>query len=113
MTPKLRIAILSRNPKFYPNRRLVEPRTALGHQVDVIDTMHCYMDITSGQSSVRYNGKPIPYYDVVIQRILVRHGVSFDLADLLFIDIKDSIDFFKKHPIQIPLSKEEASGFSH
>jgi ribosomal protein S6--L-glutamate ligase len=69
LTPKLRIAILSRNPKFYPNRRLVEPRTALGHQVDVIDTMHCYMDITSSQSSVRYNGKPIPYYDVVIQRI--------------------------------------------
>ena len=69
MTPKLRIAILSRNPKFYPNRRLVEPRTALGHQVDVIDTMHCYMDITISQSSVRYNGKPLPYYDAVIPRI--------------------------------------------
>jgi glutamate decarboxylase len=69
---------------------------------------------------LRIRGWQVPAYtlptnceDVVIQRILVRHGVSFDLADLLFIDIKDSIEYFKKHPIQIPLSKEEASGFSH
>jgi ribosomal protein S6--L-glutamate ligase len=66
---KLRIAILSRNPKLYSTRRLIEAGTALGHQVDVIDTMHCYMDITSSQSSVRYNGKPLPYYDAVIPRI--------------------------------------------
>jgi ribosomal protein S6--L-glutamate ligase len=65
----LRIAILSRNPKLYSTRRLVEAGTALGHQVDVIDTMHCYMDITSSRSSVRYNGKPLPYYDAVIPRI--------------------------------------------
>jgi ribosomal protein S6--L-glutamate ligase len=66
---KLRIAILSRNPQLYSTRRLIEAGTALGHQVDVIDTMHCYMDITSSQSSVRYNGKPLPYYDAVIPRI--------------------------------------------
>ena len=69
MSPKLRIAILSRNPKLYPNRRLVKAGTALGHQVDVIDTVHCYMDISRSQFSVRYNGKPLPYYDVVIPRI--------------------------------------------
>jgi ribosomal protein S6--L-glutamate ligase len=66
---KLRIAILSRNPKLYSTRRLIEAGTALGHQVDVIDTLHCYMDITSSQSSVRYNGKSLPYYDAVIPRI--------------------------------------------
>lgn len=65
----MRIAILSRNPKLYSTRRLVEAGTALGHQVDVIDTIHCYMDITSSRSSVRYNGKPLPYYDAVIPRI--------------------------------------------
>jgi ribosomal protein S6--L-glutamate ligase len=66
---KLRIAILSRNPKLYSTRRPIEAGTALGHQVDVIDTLHCYMDITSSQSSVRYNGKSLPYYDAVIPRI--------------------------------------------
>ena len=65
----MRIAILSRNPKLYSTRRLVEAGTALGHQVDVIDTMHCYMDITSSRPSVRYKGKPLPYYDAVIPRI--------------------------------------------
>jgi ribosomal protein S6--L-glutamate ligase len=65
----MRIAILSRNPKLYSTRRLVEAGEVLGHQVDVIDTMHCYMDITSSRPSVRYKGKPLPYYDAVIPRI--------------------------------------------
>ncbi|WP_133469316.1 30S ribosomal protein S6--L-glutamate ligase [Paraglaciecola marina] len=65
----MRIAILSRNPRLYSTRRLVEAGTSLGHQVDVVDTMHCYMDITSNRPSVRYNGKPLPYYDAVIPRI--------------------------------------------
>lgn len=65
----MRIAILSRNPRLYSTRRLVEAGTSLGHQVDVVDTMHCYMDITSNRPSVRYKGKPLPYYDAVIPRI--------------------------------------------
>ncbi|WP_289028408.1 30S ribosomal protein S6--L-glutamate ligase [uncultured Paraglaciecola sp.] len=65
----MRIAILSRNPRLYSTRRLVEAGKSLGHQVDVVDTMHCYMDITSNRPSVRYNGKPLPYYDAVIPRI--------------------------------------------
>lgn len=65
----MKIAILSRNPKLYSTRRLKEAGEAKGHQVDVIDTMHCYMDITSAKPSVRYNGKPLPKYDAVIPRI--------------------------------------------
>ncbi|MGB3665631.1 MAG: 30S ribosomal protein S6--L-glutamate ligase, partial [Bermanella sp.] len=42
---------------------------ALGHEVDVIDTLHCYMDITSSKPAVRYNGKELPKYDAVIPRI--------------------------------------------
>ncbi|WP_100657174.1 30S ribosomal protein S6--L-glutamate ligase [Alteromonas flava] len=65
----MRIAVLSRNPKLYSTRRLVEAGQARGHQVDVVDTMHCYMDITSNRPSVRYKGKPLPKYDAVIPRI--------------------------------------------
>lgn len=65
----MRIAILSRNPSLYSTRRLKEAGLALGHQVDVVDTMHCYMDITSSKPSVRYKGKPLPFYDAVIPRI--------------------------------------------
>jgi ribosomal protein S6--L-glutamate ligase len=65
----MRIAILSRNPRLYSTRRLVEAGVELGHEVDVIDTMHCYMDITSNNPSVRYKGEPLPKYDAIIPRI--------------------------------------------
>ena len=65
----MRIAILSRNPKLYSTRRLQEAGIALGHEVDIVDTMHCYMDITSNRPSVRYKGKPLPKYDAVLPRI--------------------------------------------
>lgn len=65
----MKIAILSRNSKLYSTRRLKEAGEALGHQVDVIDTLHCYMDITSSRSAVRYHGKELPMYDAIIPRI--------------------------------------------
>lgn len=65
----MKIAILSRNPELYSTRRLKEEGEEMGHTVDVIDTMHCYMDITSAKPSVRYKGKPLPLYDAVIPRI--------------------------------------------
>jgi ribosomal protein S6--L-glutamate ligase len=65
----MRIAILSRGPKLYSTRRLKEAGEALGHEVDVIDTLHCYMDITSSKPTVRYHGKELPLYDAVIPRI--------------------------------------------
>ena len=69
---------------------------------------------------LRYNGWLVPAYalpanckDEVIQRILVRLGVSRDLAELLIGDMKQAIDYFKKHPIKAGMSEEEASGFHH
>ncbi|MFT4939613.1 MAG: ribosomal protein S6--L-glutamate ligase [Paraglaciecola sp.] len=65
----MRIAILSRNPNLYSTRRLQESGVSQGHQVDIVDTMHCYMDITSNRPSVRYKGKALPHYDAIIPRI--------------------------------------------
>lgn len=65
----MKIAILSRNKKLYSTRRLVEAGVARGHQVDVIDTLQCYMDITKSRSVVRYRGEELPRYDAVIPRI--------------------------------------------
>lgn len=56
----MKIAILSRNPKLYSTRRLVEAGEAMGHEIDVIDTLHCYMDITRSRPVVRYNGEQLP-----------------------------------------------------
>lgn len=65
----MKVAILSRNPNLYSTRRLKEAGEALGHEVDIIDTMHCYMDITSAKPAVRYQGKNLPKYDAIIPRI--------------------------------------------
>lgn len=65
----MRIAVLSRNESLYSTRRLVEAGEERGHTVDVIDTLHCYMDITRSRPAVRYHGEELPYYDAVIPRI--------------------------------------------
>ena len=51
--------------------------------------------------------------DQAIQRILVRHGVSRDLASLLLKDMQAAMDHFKEHPVHTPLTDAEASGFHH
>jgi ribosomal protein S6--L-glutamate ligase len=65
----MKIAILSRNANLYSTRRLKEAGKARGHEVDIIDTLHCYMDITKSRPVVRYHGADLPYYDAVIPRI--------------------------------------------
>ncbi len=65
----MKIAVLSRNEKLYSTRRLKEAGEGRGHEVDIIDTLHCYMDITRSRPAVRYHGEELPYYDAVIPRI--------------------------------------------
>lgn len=65
----MRIAILSRNRRLYSTRRLKEVAEQRGHRVDIIDTLHCYMDITRNRPAVRYQGKALPRYNAVIPRI--------------------------------------------
>ncbi len=56
---------------------------------------------------------PTDCQDMVIQRVLIRHGFSHDMADLLLNDLKSCIDYFKKHPVSVSLSEEEAGSFKH
>ncbi|EID4419402.1 30S ribosomal protein S6--L-glutamate ligase [Vibrio vulnificus] len=65
----MRIAILSRNENLYSTMRLKLAGEARGHEVDVIDTLHCYMDITSNNPKIRYKGEELPQYDAIIPRI--------------------------------------------
>ena len=69
---------------------------------------------------LRSRGWQVPAYSmpanqesVVIQRILVRHGVSRDLASLLMDDMRRCLDWFVAHPVTSPLSEEEAGGYHH
>lgn len=65
----MKIAVLSRNARLYSTSRLVEESEAAGHEARVIDTLKCYMDITSANPSVWYRGEKLERQDVVIPRI--------------------------------------------
>lgn len=65
----MKIAILSRNPKLYSTARLVEAAKQRGHEVRVLDHLHCYMNITSMKPTVSYKGEKLDGYDAVIPRI--------------------------------------------
>ena len=69
---------------------------------------------------LRIRGWQVPAYpltgsaaDVAVQRILVRQGVSRDLASLLLDDMRDAVAHFAKHPVSVSMTSQEASGFSH
>jgi len=65
----MKIAVLSRNPRLYSTRRLVEAGEQRGHEVVVIDTLRAYMNIASHKPQIHYRGKPLEGFDAVIPRI--------------------------------------------
>jgi len=40
-----------------------------GHQIEILDPLSCYMNITPAASSIHYKGRQLPHYDAVIPRI--------------------------------------------
>jgi len=69
---------------------------------------------------LRGRGWQVPAYsmpanrkDLVVQRVLVRHGVSRDLGDLLVRDINRCLTYFKENPVTKPLTEKEAGGYKH
>ena len=69
---------------------------------------------------LRTRGWQVPAYpltgdvaDISVQRILVRQGVSRDLAEILLDDMANAFSHFDKHPVTVSMSKEESGGFSH
>ena len=69
---------------------------------------------------LRMSGWQVPAYtlpanrtDVAVQRILVRHDFSRDLADLLLDDYRRALSHLARHRPVVPLSEAEAGSFHH
>lgn len=65
----MKIAILSRNPKLYSTKRLVQACEQRGHEVKVIDALRCYINISSHKPEVHYKGEILENFDAIIPRI--------------------------------------------
>lgn len=65
----MKIAMMARNASLYSHKRLKEAATDRGHQLDIIDTLRCYMSIASHRPTIYYGGEQLKGYDAVIPRI--------------------------------------------
>jgi glutamate decarboxylase len=69
---------------------------------------------------LRVRGWQVPAYpmpqnrsDLIVQRVLMRLGVSRDLAGLLFEDLQQAIKHLKKNPPSKALTRQSAGGYHH
>ena len=65
----MKIALMCRNAELYSHKRIVEAAIENGHEVDVINHLRCYVNITSHRPQIHYQGNILPKYDAVIPRI--------------------------------------------
>ena len=65
----MKIAILSREPRNYSNRRLREAATARGHHVRVLDTVHFAIQVQEEDPDLFFRGRHVKHFDAVIPRI--------------------------------------------
>ncbi len=65
----MNIAVLSRNPKLYSTKRLVQAGVERGHEMMVVDHAKCDLVIEKKNPQVIYQGNPLTSIDAVIPRI--------------------------------------------
>jgi ribosomal protein S6--L-glutamate ligase len=65
----MKIAILSRGPRLYSTRRLVEAAEQRGHEVVVLDHLKCVLVIEKSNPHIFYSGKEVTGIDAIIPRI--------------------------------------------
>ena len=65
----MKIAILSRGSKLYSTRRLLEAAHQRDHEVKIVDTLRCYMNMATAKPSISYRGERLDDFDAVIPRI--------------------------------------------
>lgn len=117
----MKIAMLARNPKLYSHKRLVEAAEQRGHELNILNTLRCTMNITSHRPSILYNGETLTGYDAVIPRIgasITSYGLAvlrqFEMMDVWPLnesvavgrsrDKLRSMQIFAKHGLGLPVT---------
>lgn len=65
----MKIAVLSRNPRLYSTKRLIEAGKNRGHEMLVVNHAKCDILIEKKKPQVYYEGKPLTDIDAIIPRI--------------------------------------------
>lgn len=117
----MKIGILSRNSELYSTRRLREAGEQRGHDVMIIDTPRCYMNIASQKPKVHYKKLVLDDLDAIIPRIgasITFYGTSvvrqFEMGGVYSLnesvaisrsrDKLRSLQILSKHGIGLPVT---------
>ncbi|MBA4164380.1 MAG: 30S ribosomal protein S6--L-glutamate ligase [Erythrobacter sp.] len=117
----MKIAMLARNASLYSHQRLAEAARARGHEIDVLNTLRCTVNIASHRPTVSYNGQTLRGYDAIIPRIgasITHYGLAilrqFEMAGVWSLnesvaigrsrDKLRSMQILAKHGIGLPLT---------
>lgn len=121
----MKIGILSRKPELYSTRSLLEAARKRDHEVQVINPLRCYMNITSHHPAIHYKGEKLEGFDAIIPRIgasITFYGTSvvrqFEMMDVFCLnesvaisrsrDKLRSLQLLARKGIGLPVT-----GFSH
>ncbi|WP_417609706.1 30S ribosomal protein S6--L-glutamate ligase [Parasphingorhabdus sp.] len=117
----MKIAMLARNPNLYSHKRLMEAAEARGHEIDILNTTRCTVNIASHRPTITYNGDTLEGYDAVIPRIgasITNYGTAvlrqFEMAGVWPLnesvaigrsrDKLRSMQIFAKYGLGLPLT---------
>ncbi len=115
----MKLAILSKEPKNYSTRRLVEACNQRGHKVKVLNTLKFAIDLETEEPELYYLQKQLGHYDAVLPRIgasITYYGTAvvrqFQQMDIFSANSADGIlnsrdklrsfQILSKHNIGIP-----------
>jgi len=65
----MKIAMMTRSPNLFSHKRMKEAAELRGHEMDMINTLRCSVNIASRRPEIYYDGERLPKYDAVIPRI--------------------------------------------
>lgn len=94
----MRVLILSINKNLYSTKRLVEELKSKGHEVEVVNPLLCFMEISAGKPIVHYRKRKLTDIDIVIPRIgasVSSYGMAvvrqFEMNGILCLNSSDAI----------------------
>lgn len=117
----MKLSILSRSPKCYSTRRLVEAGRRKGHRIEVLNTLRLTIGLDQGKPSLHYRGRELKAPDAILPRIgtsITRYGTAvvrqFEQMDVFTPntaagignsrDKLRSLQILSRHDVGIPLT---------
>ncbi len=65
----MKIAVMCRNADLYSHRRLLEAGKERGHDMEVVNHIKCYINISAHRPAIHYEGRKLEGFEAVIPRI--------------------------------------------